>query len=74
MTGALARPAAPRVKVASLAESDHMLRSNPRLFGFGESGFNPLFDDQRSHQIPQKRPPVLCVSAKFSSVITMPHL
>lgn|SRR5579875_172670 len=63
----------PGMEIATLTESNHAFGRNPRLFGLGKRCFNPFVNNQRSHQVPQKRAPVLSISAEFSPVIEMAH-
>ena len=43
-----------RGEISALTEGDHLFDGGAQGLGFGNRGFDTLFDDERSHHIPQK--------------------
>src|SRR5262249_37302405 len=60
-------------KVSALAHSDHLLHVRPHRLGLNNGGFNSLFDDQRSDQVAEQRPPMRGVPAQFPSCFSVTH-
>ena len=59
--------------VAALAERDHLLDVRAHGLGFGLGGLNAVFEDQRGHQVAQKRAPVRGVTSEFPSCFAVTH-
>src|ERR1700730_205327 len=45
---------ATRGKVSALAQRNHFFRQRTQGLGLGHGGFDTLFDNERSHQVPQQ--------------------
>jgi hypothetical protein len=60
-------------KISALAEGDHLLDLGTHGFGFRDRGLDSLFDDERSHQIPQQRAAVRSVTSQFPSGYFVTH-
>src|SRR6185437_95175 len=59
--------------VAPLAQRDHLFHMLPHGLGFGGCRLNPLFHNERCHQVAQQRAPVACISSEFLYCSTMTH-
>src|SRR5579864_1847786 len=67
------RGEAPSREIATLAQCDHLFDMWAHGFRFRDRGLDPLFHNQRSHQIPQQRSPVRSVPSKFPASYFVTH-
>src|SRR5580704_10214948 len=64
---------AARGQIAALAQRDHLLDQRTQGLGLGHSGLDSLFDDERSHQVPQQGAAVAGVTSQFPSCYFVTH-
>src|SRR5437879_5581844 len=60
-------------EIATLAQCDHLFDMWAHGFRLRDRGLDPLFHNQRSHQVPQQRPAVRSISSKFPASYFVTH-
>src|SRR5207253_2486977 len=64
---------AARGKIATLAQSDHVLDVRAHGLGLDRGGLNALFHNDRGHQIAQQGTAVTGIASEFPTCDTMSH-
>src|SRR5437660_834200 len=60
-------------EIATLAQCDHLFDMWAHGFRFRDRGLDPLFHNQRSHQIPQQRSAVRSIPSKLPASYFVTH-